>query len=109
MVSTDPPHPRNKQNTIKIALLHCFVKLYLRVWSQNAINATVKKIDLPKSKAQYMSHIAFCKEIPSLSGSSSGILSHFANKWKWDCICLPIVDLFAVVSQFFHSGVYRVL
>ena len=37
------------------------------------------------------------------------ILSHFANKWKWDCICLSIVDLFAEVTRFFRLGVYRVL
>ena len=36
-------------------------------------------------------------------------ISHFANKWKRDCICLSIVDVFAGVTQFFHFGVYRVL
>ena len=35
--------------------------------------------------------------------------SHFANKWKWDIICLSIVDLFAEVTRFFRLGVYRVL
>ena len=28
-------------------------------------------------------------------------ISHFANKWKRDCICLSIVDVFAGVTQFF--------
>ena len=36
-------------------------------------------------------------------------ISHFANKWKRDCIFLSIVDVFAGVSQFFHFGLYRVL
>ena len=37
-------------------------------------------------------------------------ISHFANKWKRDCIFMCIVDVFVVgVTKFFHFGLYRVL
>ena len=91
-----------------------------RVWSQNAINAKVNKLSYPREKIDdrqtttiqlpFLCKMRYMQRVHRiLQTNGSGIVFDFANKWKRDCICLSIVDLFAGVTQFFHFGLYRVL
>ena len=51
------------------------------------------------------------KSLGEIGGARAGCAPAWIRhcKWKWDCIFLSIVDLFAEVTQFFRLGVYRVL
>ena len=78
-------------------------------WSQNAIKAKVKKLSYPRENIDNIQENTILLPICFQNAMYPFDISHFANKWKRDCIFLYIVDVFAGVTKFVHFGLYRVL
>ena len=79
-----------------------------RLWSQNAINAKVKKLSYPHENIDGRQENTIPLPFVLKMRCTRLIYRILQKKWKRDCIFLSIVDVFAGVTQFFHFGLYRV-